>query len=238
VGLLEDALHASGGLHLWRQAQRFTAHVSIGGALCTRKCSSARLKELLVEGSTRDQVLEITGFMAADRRALYRPDWVALEGSDGRRLKERAAAPAEFHAQLASTTWDELLLAHYCGYFIWNYMNAPFVLSDPDFEIEEVEPRSVRGEIWRRLRVRFPPRMVTHSAEQTFYFDSQGIMRRQDYLAPHDGRTRVAQMFSAHQRFSGVLVPTLCRLLRLESDGAPIAKPPLLDIEIFDAVFD
>ena len=94
MGLLEDALHASGGLHLWRQAQRFTAHVSIGGALCTQKCSSAQLKELLVEGSTRDQVLEITGFMAADRRALYRPDWVALEGSDGRLLKERKAAPA------------------------------------------------------------------------------------------------------------------------------------------------
>jgi hypothetical protein len=238
VGLLEDALHASGGLHLWRQAQRFTAHVSIGGALCTRKCSSARLKELLIEGSTRDQVLEITGFMAADRRALYRPDWVALEGSDGRRLKERAATPAEFQALLASTTWDELLLAHYCGYFIWNYMNVPFVLSGPGFEIEEVEPRSVRGEIWRRLRVRFPPRVATHSAEQIFYFDSQGIMRRQDYLATYDGRTAVAQMFSAHQRFSGVLVPTLCRLLRLESDGAPIAKPPLLDIEIFDAAFD
>ena len=97
MGLLEEALHASGGLLLWRQAQRFTAHVSIGGALCTQKCSSAQLKELLVEGSTRDQVLEITGFMAADRRALYRPDWVALEGSDGRRLKERTATPAEFH---------------------------------------------------------------------------------------------------------------------------------------------
>jgi hypothetical protein len=44
-------------------------------------------------------------------------------------------------------------------------------------------------------------------------------------------------MFSAHQRFSGVLVPTLCRLLRLESDGATIAKLPLLDVEIFDAAF-
>lgn len=238
MGLLEDALRASGGLHLWRQVQRFTVHVSIGGALCSQKCRSARLKELLVEGSTRDQVVEITGFMAADRRALYRPDWVALEASDGRRLKERKATPAAFHALLASKTWDELLLARYCGCFIWNYMNAPFVLSDPDFQIEEVEPRSVHGETWRRLSVRFPPRIATHCAEQTFYFDSQGIMRRQDYLAPYDGRTGVAQMFSAHQRFSGVLVPTLCRLLRLEPDGAPIAKPPLLDLEIFDAVFE
>jgi hypothetical protein len=64
------------------------------------------------------------------------------------------------------------------------------------------------------------------------------IRHGQVYLAPYDGRTGVAQMYSAHQRFSGVLVPTLCRLLRLESDGTPIAKPPLLDIEIFDAVFE
>jgi hypothetical protein len=63
-------------------------------------------------------------------------------------------------------------------------------------------------------------------------------MRRQDYTAPYDGGTGVAQMFSAHQRFSGVLVPTLCRLLPLESDGAPISKPPLQDIEIFDAVYE
>jgi hypothetical protein len=98
VGLLEDALHASGGLHLWRQAQRFTAHVSIGGALCTQKCSSAQLKELLVEGSTRDQVLEITGFMAADRRALYRPDWVALEGSDGLLVALASLAARPLHA--------------------------------------------------------------------------------------------------------------------------------------------
>jgi hypothetical protein len=169
---------------------------------------------------------------------LYRTDWVALEGSDGRRLKERTATPAEFRALLECSAWDELILAHYCGRFIWNYVNAPFVLSDADFETEEIEPIRVRDEIWRRLRVRFPPRIVTHSPEQTLYFDSQGIMRRQDYTALYDGRTEVAQMFSAHQRFSGLLVPTLCRLLRLESDGAPVAKPPLLDIEIFDAAFD
>src|ERR1700722_8262688 len=89
VGLLENALRASGGLDLWRLTRRFTLHMSIAGSLCTTRCRTAQLKELVVEGSTQTQALEITGFARADLRALCRPDWVALEGQDARRLMER-----------------------------------------------------------------------------------------------------------------------------------------------------
>jgi hypothetical protein len=89
VGLLENAPRANGGLDLWRLTRRFTLHMSITGSLCAARCSTAQLKELVVEGSTQTQALEITGFARADLRALYRPDWVALEGQDARRLTER-----------------------------------------------------------------------------------------------------------------------------------------------------
>jgi hypothetical protein len=97
--LLEGALRASGGLDRWRQLRRFTVHLSIRGELCGRVATAAKLQELVVEGSTLKQELKITGFTAADRRALYRPDWVAVEGSDGRRLKERPGSPAEFRSR-------------------------------------------------------------------------------------------------------------------------------------------
>jgi hypothetical protein len=45
-------------------------------------------------------------------------------------------------------------------------------------------------------------------------------------------------MFSGHQRFSGILVPTLCRLLSIGAEGVPVAKPSLLDLEIFDVHFE
>src|SRR5277367_1309786 len=93
VGLLQSALRVSGGLDLWRLTRRFTVHMSITGALCSTKCSTAQLKELVVEGSTHVQELEMTGFARADVRALYRRDWVALEGHDGRRSMERSASP-------------------------------------------------------------------------------------------------------------------------------------------------
>jgi hypothetical protein len=161
-----------------------------------------------------------------------------LEGQDARRVMERQGSPEEFCSGLRSTTWDELQLAHYCGYLIWNYIATPFILADPDFETKELPRNVARGESLRRLRVVFPARIVTHASSQTFYFDREGLLRRLDYPAAHDDHTPIAQMFSGHQRFSGILVPTLCRLLSIGAEGVPIAKPSLLDVEIFDAHFE
>ena len=238
MGLLEDALRASGGLDLWRLTRQFTLHMSISGSLCTARCSTARLKELVVEGSTQTQALEITGFARADLRALYRPDWVALEGEDGRRLMVRQGSPEEFRSGLRSTTWDELQLAHYCGYLVWNYVATPFIFAGLDFETKELPRNVARGESLRRLSVMWPARIVTHANMQTFQYDREGFLRRLDYPAAHDDHTQIAQMFSGHQRYSGILVPTLCRLLSIGAEGMPVTKPSLVDVEIFDAHFE
>ena len=236
--LLGDVLQAAGGLDLWRQMRRFTVHISIGGVLCARKCRAALLKDLVAEGGTQQQALEITGFNARDRRALYRPHWVALEGPDGQMLQERYAAPATFRGHMKLAAWDDLQLAHYCGYLIWNYVAVPFILADSDVLTEELESSDVDGESWRRLKVQFPPRVVTHSPEQTFYFDREGLLRRVDYPAIDDDQTQAAQVFWEHQRFSGILVPTLCRISKIGVSGQLAVEPPLVDIEIFDAVFE
>ena len=238
MSLLEKVLRVSGGLDQWRQTRRFTVHMSVTGSLCAARCSTAGLRELVVEGSTQTQALEITGFARADLRALYRPDWVALEGQDAGRVMERQGSPEELRGELQSTTWDELQLAYYCGYLIWNYIATPFILADPDFETKELRRNVARGESLQQLRAVFPARVVTHASAQTFYFDREGFLRRLDYPAAHEEHTQIAQMFSGHQRFTGILVPTLCRLLSIGAEGAPVAKPSLLDIEIFDARFE
>ena len=237
MALLKNVLRTGGGLDLWRLTRRFTVHMSITGLLCTEKCSAANLKELVVEGSTHSQELEITGFSRVDMRALYRPNWVALEAQDARLIVERHGSPEEFRQELQSRTWDELQLAHYCGYLIWNYMVTPFILADPDVETKERRRSGVRGEGLRRLDVTFPARVVTHATRQSFYFEREGLLRRLDYPAPHENDTQIAQMFSGHQRFSGVLVPTLCRLLNVGPDGVPVANRALLDLEIFDVYY-
>jgi hypothetical protein len=220
---------------LWRQLRHYTVHMSLGGAFFRGKCGSPQLKDLVVEGSTRQQSLEINGFCGIGQRAHFRPDCVTLEGPEGQLLEERRASPQQLRARLKSNTWDALELAYYCGHSIWNYMAVPFILAQPDVTIEELPPDSVRRGDCRRLRARFPSRMVTYGTEQTFYFDREGFLRRQDHVEYDD--TRIAQLFSGHQRFSGVLIPTLGRTRCIAPDGGSLAEPSLVDVEIFDVVF-
>lgn len=179
----------------------------------------------------------MTGFARADVRALYGRDWVALEGPDTHGIMKRAASPEEFRRGLQAVIWDELLLAHYCGYLIWNYMAVPFILADPDFETKELRRSVAPDESLRRLQVVFPARVVTHAPIQTFHFDRDGLLRRLDYRASHAGQVPMTQVYSGHQRFSGILVPTLCRLSVIGADSAPVGRTTLLDVEIFDVNF-
>jgi hypothetical protein len=237
VGVLENALRASGGLDLWRLTRRFVVHMSITGDLCSTKSSNAKLKELVVEGSTHVQELEMTGFARPDLRALYRRDWVALEGPDTHGIMKRVAPPEEFRRGLQSVNWDELQLAHYCGYLIWNYIAVPFILADPDFQTKELRRTVAPGESLWRLQVEFPARVVTHAPVQTLHFNRQGLLRRLDYRAPHADHVPITQVYSGHQRFSGILIPTLCRVSAIGANAVPVGKSALLDVEIFDVNF-
>jgi hypothetical protein len=131
--------------------------------------------------------------------------------------------------------WDELHLIFLCGFSVWNYVTTPFLLAHPDVGIEELTPWYEHDELWRRLRVTFPPAFVTRSSEQIFYFNSDGLQRRTD----HDllGR-KVAHYSWAHQSFGGIVLPTLRRSLALEPNGTTTTKPALLEVEIFDASFE
>jgi hypothetical protein len=55
----------------------------------------------------------MTGFARADIRALYRRDWVALEGPETHGIMKRAASPEEFRRGLQAVNWDELQLAQF-----------------------------------------------------------------------------------------------------------------------------
>jgi len=237
LGLLDRVLRASGGLDRWRRLRRFTLHMSIRGPLIAARCAGIKLPEFVVEGDTRKPALEITGFTAHDLRALYRPDWMALELPDGRRLHERRAAPEGLMRELQSATWDHLHLAYYCGGLIWSHLTTPFVLAEPDFECEELESMKVHGQRWRRLKVLYPARLGPHAREQTLYFDRLGLLRRLDTSALHADGSQIVHLLSGHQRYSEILVPTMSRLLTMEASGALVDKPPLLDVEIFEAQF-
>lgn len=238
MGLLEEALDAAGGLERWRGLSRFTAHISIKGELLARNGKGGLLGEVVAEGRTHEQSLRLTGFFAPNKRGTYRPDRVAIENLDGGVLQKRNDPRAAFLDRADRASWDDLDFAYFFGFSLWNYLTAPFLLALPDIETEELPIWHEQGETWRRLKVIMPPRIATHSAEQTFYFDSSGLQRRMDYHAIDAEGAQIAHYSSAHQKFSGIVVATLRRSSKLCAGGSVVEKPSSIDIEIFDASFE
>jgi hypothetical protein len=236
--LLAEVIESHGGATLWRQLRRFSAHMSIEGALLARKGKGGTLEDVVVDGSTRDQFLRFTGFPAPDRRAIYRPGRVSIETLDGQVLEARDEPRAAFAGHTDRSAWDDLHLAYFAGYANWNYLTSPFLLTDPGFAVEELASWQEDGETWRRLKVRFPSHIATHSPEQTFYFDRQGLQRRVDYRAIAAGGAMIAHYTWAHEEFSGIVVPTRHSAFRLTSDGRVTGDPPSLTIEVLDVAFE
>ena len=233
--LLEDAIKASGGLERWKKMQRFTLHLSIEGTLFSRSGQAGRFKDLVAEGSTQTQSVRFIGFTGPETTGLYQPDCVTIESLDGLISRTWRNPSLGFPDHAKDPLSDDLHLVFFCGMSIWNYLLTPFLLARADVAVKELPPCQWRDQEWRRLHAVFPPDIVTHSREQTLYFDDDGLQRRTD----HDLLgTSVANYSWAHQAFSGIVVPTLRRSLMLRPDGTVIAKPALIEVEIFDASFE
>jgi hypothetical protein len=59
---------------------------------------------------------------------------------------------------------------------MWTYLTTPFSFATAAFT-EELAPWQEDGRTWRRLKVTFPDHFAAHSKEQTFYFDSDGLLK-------------------------------------------------------------
>lgn len=235
MALLDDVIAASGGMARWNSLNRFTLHLSVGGTLFSSAGHAREFKDVTAEGSTRTQSVRFTGITGGEHSGSFQADAITIESLDGEVLRtwsNPSLASAEAGSPVLA---DELHLVFFCGVAIWNYLTSPFLLAHPDVVTEELTPWRESTETWRRLRAQFPPHLITLAPEQIFYFDESALQRRTD----HDlFGMNVAHYSWAHDRFGGIVVPTLRRAQTLRPDGTVIAKPVLMDVEIFDAVFE
>jgi hypothetical protein len=116
-------------------------------------------------------------------------------------------------------------------------LNTPFLLALPGVETEEIGPWQETGETWRRLEVKFPPSIATHSAEQSFYFDQDGLLKRHDYDVDVSGGTPAAHYVSELKEFSGIVVPTKHTILGRQPDGKAVPTPLVVSIDVSEVEF-
>jgi hypothetical protein len=227
--LLEQVVEAHGGLRTWREVRTVTTGLTTWGITWSLKGQSALFGDVTLDVATADQALRVHPFVNKGCRGLYTPQRVHIESSDGAVLEDRDHPRAAFDGHTLPTPWDHLHGLYFGGYALWNYINLPFLATRPGFDIEELAPwQEGPGQIWRRLRIAFPPEIHTHSRVQDLYIDRDGLIARHDYAPEILGGTPATHFLSGYREFDGILFPTHRKVVARGTDNR---ADPQLDPE-------
>ncbi|MEY4575766.1 MAG: hypothetical protein RL701_469 [Pseudomonadota bacterium] len=227
--LLAQVIEAHGGMDRWQALRSIDARVTLSGGLYTQKGFPEGLTDVNVRIDPHQPDVSISPYGRFDRRGFFTPERVWVEDRAGKLTEERSQPQPHFE-HVRESTWDQLDRLYFTSYALWNYLTTPFLFGERSFESEEVEPHHENGQTWRRLRVRFPAHIPTHSQAQTLYFNDKGLLQRLDYTAA----APVSHYCYDHVNFNGIVFPTLRRVVRQAANGEGLAGPTAVLIQISD----
>lgn len=214
--LLDSVIQAHGGLALWKTVKRIEAQIIAGGPVFQLKQAPVNLQNVTLRADPKAVSVEVAPYPKAGYRGVYTPQRVWIEDEGGRVVAERTGVFQVLQAQAPTDPWDMLDELCFIGYATFEYLTLPFLLAEPDVQVEEVGPHTEYGSTpWHGLRAIFPARIPTHSTVQTFYFDETFLLRRFNF---HDIGSDAAAYYFDPVAVDGV---TSYSLLRIVADTAP-----------------
>lgn len=217
--LLAEALEAHGGLDRWRSFRGLSSTIVTGGGLWGIKGVEMPPTPRIVTTDFHRQWMAVSPFGDPDWTMTWTPQQVVVEDSAGAVIAEQDNPRDAFADHGYDTPWDPMHLAYFNGYAMWTYHASPFVLAGPSYEVSDLPPIEHDGEMLRGLHVRFPEGVHSHSREQQYYFDADGLLRRHDYSVDVWANERAAHMLSDYTEIDGLRFPTRRHVHPRKPDG-------------------
>ncbi len=236
--LANEIIDAHGGLDQWRRHRSVSAHLTQGGALWGLKGKAGVLDDCKVTASLTEERSSHTPFGEVAHASEFTPGRVALMDAGGQTIEELRQPRDSFAGHVLSTPWSDLQLAYFAGCAMWTYLNMPFLLAWPGVDSQEISPWEEGEERWRRLRVRLPETIASHSSVQTLYVDDVRLLKRHDYDVEIAGNTPGAHYISGYADVDGILFPTRRRIYPRQTDGQSLPEPLVVSIDLDNIVFD
>ncbi|MCW2665009.1 MAG: hypothetical protein JWP83_6161 [Mycobacterium sp.] len=236
MNLLDEVLASYGGANRWQQINVIKIHQMVGGALWPLKGVDSVINDSTVEIMLKEQRVWHRPLPRPGLRSSYTPDRVAIEtDEDTPQTVESLTSPREsFSGHSLQTPWSMLQLAYFAGYAMWTYLSEPYSLTFPGVQTEELGEWNEDGQTWRRLGVRYPASIATHSAEQVLYVDSDGLLRRRDYVVDIAAGSPAAHYTDDHREFDGIVLPVKRVVYVRDDKGKRVADIVSVTIDIDD----
>ncbi len=234
IQLVEEVIAAHGGPELWESASEISVRISSGGFAFASKLQGSAVRDVEARVCTSGQRVILAPYPRPGQRGVLEQDGsVRIETDSGQLIAIREHARDAFLDLRHKLWWDRLDILYFGTYAIWTYISTPFVFTRGDYQVRELDPWEEGGERFRRLAVKFPEDVHTHSREQVFYIDTNGLIRRHDYTAePIGDWAKAAHYCLDHQFFDGLVLPTRRRVYPRKRNNRRRSRPLLVWIEV------
>src|SRR5258708_25529961 len=235
--LLEKALAAHGGLARWSCFATGQAPLVTGGQLFGLKGPPQDPTPRRMTVATQREWASVFPYGADDQRTDFTANRIAVEKVDGTVVQERLRPSEHAEGKAVDAPWDVLDRAYFNGYALWTYLTTPFHFAMPGFAVEEVEPWREDDELWRVLRVTYPPNIASHSREQDFYFGPDFLLRRHDYHVEPSECFAAAQYVFDSVTIQQIPLPTKRRPYMIDQRLLPIHDRLMVSIDLSEISF-
>src|ERR1700730_7559398 len=219
--LLQAAVDAHGGLSRWNLLKTAKASLSITGAIWQLKGKPDALKDVSIEAELHKERLT-THFNGQGLCTVFEPTRITVQTESGHLVDSRDDPRSAFRGHTRETPWDDMHVAYFSSYALWNYLTIPFLYTYPGFMTEELNPWEENGEQWRPLKVIVPDSIASHSREQV-------------------GTSWVARLVQTMPltiaTVDGIVVPPKRRVYAPNADKRKIPESVLVAIDIRDISF-
>ncbi|RDC54691.1 hypothetical protein DU508_20965 [Pedobacter chinensis] len=234
--VLNKIIEAHGGESRWRKLSKVQFDIVSSGKLFDMQgfpqdLSPRKMVEL------HKQHASMRPFGAPNQKTNFNAKRIAIETLEGEVLFERTGNASEIHQHMTNGNWDALDRAYFNGYALWTYLTSPFLLLMDGFEVTEINPLEINGEICRGITVQFPQYIASHSSTQQFYFGSDFLLKRHDYFIDVAGNFHAAQLLLNYVETDGIKLPAKRRAYKKTADNQPAKEDLMVAIDISNIKF-
>jgi hypothetical protein len=225
---LQKAVDAYGGKEMWTKAKSLEAEFSASGlAFILKQRPQFRRAKITMDISRPFSRITPIGRNVDITGVLDGSD-VHLENASGEVIRERKNARQYFPGGRRILYWDDLDMAYFANYAMWNYLTLPALLLREDIIWKEIEAGL--------LKAIFPKEIPTHNQNQRFRFDQgKGFLLQHEYTAEViGGFAKVAHVVLDHSESKGLIFPSHRRVTPRSAKGKPYRGPTLIEITIHD----
>jgi hypothetical protein len=178
-----------------------------------------------------------THFNGQRKRTVFEPNRITVEMEGVRFVDSRDDPRSAFRSHTREMPWDDLHVAYFSRYALWNYLTIPFLYTYPGFVSEELAPWLENAEQWLPLKVIVPDSIASHCREQVPYFGPDGLLRRHEYTVDIMCGASGLNYAADYRKSDGIVVPTKRRVYAPDANKRKIAEPVLVAIDIHDVSF-